>query len=140
MIWPCFETPIWVVCIHFRLNFHLHRRPELRSLIDDLEAILINRHFICIFECLLINRNFITGNVAISHWVKPEGAHSASFSDTTTLQPWLSLSTNSPITRSRSRLHERRWARVRACPKREPNQYRAPSQRAWRAETRGTNE
>jgi hypothetical protein len=61
VIRTCFETPIGVVCIDLRLNFYLHRRPELRSLIDDLEAILVDPPFIIFFECLLIDRNIITG-------------------------------------------------------------------------------
>jgi hypothetical protein len=60
VIRTCFETPIGVVCIDLRLNFHLHRRPELRNLIDDLKAILVDYLFIRTFERLFVDRNFIT--------------------------------------------------------------------------------
>jgi len=41
-------------------EFHLHRRPELRNLIDDLKAILVDYLFIRTFERLFVDRNFIT--------------------------------------------------------------------------------
>jgi len=57
------DPRIWVVGIDFRLHLHLHRRLELRRLIDDLESILVDLDFIVFLESLFIDRNYITGDV-----------------------------------------------------------------------------
>jgi len=57
------DHPVRVICIDLCLHLHLHRRLELRRLIDDLEAVLIDRRLIRFFECLFIDRNYLTGNV-----------------------------------------------------------------------------
>jgi len=54
-----------VVRIDLRLHLHLHRRLELRRLIDDLEAVFVDRRFVRLFECLFIDRNLIIKDVLI---------------------------------------------------------------------------
>ena len=55
-----FETPTGDGLNQPLSEFHLHRRPELRNLIDDLKAILVDYLFIRTFERLFVDRNFIT--------------------------------------------------------------------------------
>jgi hypothetical protein len=54
-----------VVRIDLRLHLHLHRRLELRRLIDDLEAVFVDRRFVRLFECLFIDQNLIIKDVLI---------------------------------------------------------------------------
>jgi hypothetical protein len=56
-----------VVRIDLRLHLHLHRRLELRRLIDDLEAVFVDRRFVRLFECLFIDQNLIIKDVLI--WI-----------------------------------------------------------------------
>jgi hypothetical protein len=54
------DDAVWVVGIDLRLCFLLDRRPERRPIVDDLEAVLVDRLSVCLFESLFIDRNFIT--------------------------------------------------------------------------------
>ena len=51
------DPRVWVVGIDLRLHFHVDRRPELRLVVDDFEAVLVDAGVFGSFECLFIHRN-----------------------------------------------------------------------------------
>ena len=60
-----------VVRIHLRLRLLLDRRLELRRLVDDREALLIDSLLACFLECLFIDRNDLSASVVIRYWSSP---------------------------------------------------------------------
>ena len=62
------DDAVWVVGIHLRLRFLLDRRPELRLVVDDLEAVLVDAGVFGSFECLFIHRNDLATRVVTRHW------------------------------------------------------------------------
>jgi hypothetical protein len=51
------RDPVRVVRINLCLRLLLDRRLELRRLVDDREAVFIDRLLARVFECLFIDRN-----------------------------------------------------------------------------------
>ena len=62
------DDAVWVVGIHLRLRFLLDRRSELRLVVDDLEAVLVDAGVFGSFECLFIDRNDLATRVVTRHW------------------------------------------------------------------------
>jgi hypothetical protein len=71
------RDPIRVVRIHLRLRFLFDRRLELGRLVNDREAVFIDRLLVRLFERLFIDRNDLATRVCTRYWnlPVPEGAH-----------------------------------------------------------------
>jgi len=54
------DHPVGVVRIHLRLLLLLDRRPEIRRLVNHLEAVIVTFRFAFVLVRLFIDRNFIT--------------------------------------------------------------------------------